>query len=68
MILYNGLYFSLEKLAFIQRIKSEIVIDEFGLKGFFKLWIGKDYCNNIYKDFVDFNVLFEGKYINLYIF
>lgn len=68
MILYNCLRFSLEKLVFIQRIKSEIVIDEFGLKGSFKLWIGKDYCNNIYKDFVDFNVLFEGKYINLYIF
>lgn len=61
MILHNDLHFSLEKPALIQRTKSEIAIDELGLKGSSKLWIGKDYCNNIHKDFVDLNVPFEGK-------
>ncbi|XP_061176549.1 phospholipase D1-like [Saccostrea echinata] len=50
---------SLEKPALIQRTKSEIAIDELGLKGSSKLWIGKDYCNNIHKDFVDLNAPFE---------
>lgn len=61
MILHNGIRFSLEKPALIQRTKSEIAIDELGLKGSSKLWIGKDYCNNIHKDFVDLNAPFEGK-------
>lgn len=52
---------SLDRPALIQRTKSEIAIDELGLKGSSKLWIGKDYCNNIYKDFVDLNAPFEGK-------
>lgn len=67
MILHNGLHFSLEKPALIQRTKSEIAIDELGLKGSSKLWIGKDYCNNIHKDFVDLNAPFEGKHTNLHI-
>lgn len=67
MILHNGLRFSLEKPALIQRTKSEIAIDELGLKGSSKLWIGKDYCNNIHKDFVDLNAPFEGKHTNLHI-
>nr|XP_022292267.1 phospholipase D1-like isoform X3 [Crassostrea virginica] len=50
---------SLDRPALIQRTKSEIAIDELGLKGSSKLWIGKDYCNNIYKDFVDLNAPFE---------
>ncbi|XP_048769180.1 phospholipase D1-like isoform X3 [Ostrea edulis] len=50
---------SLEKPGVMQRTKSEIAIDELGLKGSSKLWIGKDYCNNIYKDYVDLNAPFE---------
>ncbi|KAK3096680.1 hypothetical protein FSP39_002327 [Pinctada imbricata] len=37
----------------LQRTSSELAIDELGLKGSSKLWIGKDYCNFIHKDFVD---------------
>lgn len=35
-------------------------IDELGLVGSSKMWIGKDYVNFIYKDFVDLHDPFEG--------
>lgn len=46
----------------LMRTSSEIKIDELGLKGSSKLWIGKDYVNFIVKDFVDLHNPFEGEF------
>ncbi|XP_033740718.1 phospholipase D1-like [Pecten maximus] len=47
------------KPAELKRTSSEINIDELGLKGSSKLWIGKDYVNFIYKDFQNLERPFE---------
>ena len=38
----------------------EVTLDEMGLEGDTKLWIGKDYTNFIAKDFVDLDKPFTG--------
>ncbi|OWF47594.1 Phospholipase D1 [Mizuhopecten yessoensis] len=43
----------------LKRTSSEINIDELGLKGSSKLWIGKDYVNFIFKDFQNLERPFE---------
>lgn len=40
-------------LPVLHKTTSEMKIDELGLVGSSKMWIGKDYVNFIYKDFVD---------------
>ncbi|XP_069134216.1 phospholipase D1-like isoform X1 [Argopecten irradians] len=47
------------KPAELKRTSSEINIDELGLKGSSKLWIGKDYVNFIFKDFQNLERPFE---------
>lgn len=44
----------------MRRTHSEQDILERGLEGSTKLWIGKDYVNFIYKDFVQLHQPFEG--------
>ena len=44
----------------MHRTKSEEDIFKCGLKGSSKLWIGKDYVNFIYKDFVNLESPFAG--------
>ena len=39
----------------------EKIIEEMGLEGSSKLWIGKDYCNFIFKDFKELDEPFEGR-------
>ena len=55
--------FSLDTpLPALHKTTSEMKIDELGLVGSSKMWIGKDYVNFIYKDFVDLHDPFEGRY------
>ena len=55
--------FSLDTpLPTLHKTTSEMKIDELGLVGSSKMWIGKDYVNFIYKDFVDLHDPFEGRY------
>lgn len=43
------------------RVPMEKMIEDMGLEGSSKLWIGKDYCNFIFKDFVKLDQPFEGR-------
>ncbi|CAG2219287.1 PLD1_2 [Mytilus edulis] len=49
----------LDTPAILHKTSSEMKIDELGLVGSSKMWIGKDYVNFIYKDFVDLHDPFE---------
>lgn len=49
----------LDTPAILHKTNSEMKIDELGLVGSSKMWIGKDYVNFIYKDFVDLHDPFE---------
>ena len=42
-------------------VSSDVNLDEFEGSGT-KVWVGKDYCNFIFKDFVDLDKPFTGNF------
>lgn len=51
----------------MRKTTSELALDELGLQGSPKLWIGTDYANFIAKDFQNLNKIYQGMIVFLVI-